>query len=195
MEALVTADRPESIITWMRHLGVIDVLTQLGNGTLAPTHKALDALRPGRHIEHIRAILVDTGQLPPRDDALARFERWLDDKLAPITDATMRRPIELFARWHHLRSIRKRSSAGTTSQDATHNAKQEITAAITFLTWLKDDANHTLATCTQRSGTVSTTQLSRSRRELRPCSFRSSRNRSHASAHSRPPPSKGSRTA
>jgi hypothetical protein len=148
LDALVTAARPESIITWMRHPGVIDVLTQLGTGTLSPTHEAFDALPPGRHIEHIRAILIDTGQLPPRDDALARFERWLDDKLAPITDTTMRRPVEQFARWHHLRSIRNRSSPSTTSQAATHNAKQEI-AAITFLTWLKDDANHTLATCTQ----------------------------------------------
>ena len=149
LDALAAADRPESIYTWMRHPGVLDLLTHFGDGTLSPSHTAFDALPPGRHVEHLRAILVDLGRIPPRDEALARFENWLQQKLEPVTDPAILKPLERFAHWHHLRSIRRRSSPESSSQAATRNAKQEITVALDFLTWLSDTTERTLLDCDQ----------------------------------------------
>lgn len=148
-DALVVADRPESIYTWMRHPGVLDLLTRLGNGTLSPSHTAFDALPTGRHVEHLRALLVDLGHIPCRDEALARFENWLKRKLEPVTEPAILKPVERFAHRHHLRSIHRWSSPESSSQAATRNAKQEITVALEFLTWLSDKAGKTLMNCEQ----------------------------------------------
>lgn len=57
--------------------------------------------------------------------------------------------VQRFAQWHHLRSIRRRSSPVTDSQAATHSAKQEITVALEFLGWLTREHGRTLADCEQ----------------------------------------------
>lgn len=147
-EILVTADRPESIYTWMRNPKVRTTLAQLGADERSLTHDSLDQLPTSRHIDHLRAILVDAHLLPQRDEALHRFERWLAEKLEPLP-VDLRKPVERFATWHHLRSIRRKSSPTTNSQSSVHNAKQEITAAIAFLTWLHDEHGRTLNQCRQ----------------------------------------------
>ena len=148
IDILAAADRPESIYTWMRNPAVQTLLTQLGNRELTLDHPSLDTANPGRHVEHLRAILVDNGLLPYRDPAIARFERWIDTKLETI-DPSTRRPVERFAKWHHLRHIRKIAIDGISSQAAVHNAKQEITEALKFVLWLTSERHHTLRTCSQ----------------------------------------------
>lgn len=40
---------------------------------------------------------MHTGVLPPRDEPLARFERWLSSKLEAVTEPAVRGPVEQFA--------------------------------------------------------------------------------------------------
>ena len=55
-----------------------------------------------------------------------------------------------FATWHHLRRLRKHPPSGQHSDAGARYAKQDITEAIKFLTWLHNAHHRTAATCTQQ---------------------------------------------
>ncbi len=81
IDALCSADRPESVLTWKRSAKVQPLLSAVASGATAPTHEGLDAYEPtGRHVEHLRSILIHHKALPPRDKYIAYFTRWLEDK-------------------------------------------------------------------------------------------------------------------
>jgi hypothetical protein len=113
------------------------------------THDGLDEAGTDKAINHLRSLLEHTGVLAARDEPLARFERWLSVKLAVVTEPTVRGPVEQFATWHHLRRLRQASVPGHDTAPAVRYAKQEITEAIKFLTWLHSTHHRTLATCLQ----------------------------------------------
>ncbi|MEU4954381.1 hypothetical protein [Streptomyces lavendulae] len=46
------------------------------------THALLDEMPAGKPLNHLRALLVATGSLPPRDERLANLERWTEKKVA-----------------------------------------------------------------------------------------------------------------
>ena len=146
---LANVSRPESIVTWMRGKAAAELLKKIGNRELMLSHDAFDALPPGRHVEHLREMLVRLHILPDRGDPrLARFEAWLDDRLETLADRTdVRAALEQFARWHHLR--RMRESRIRNMDNATRNAKQEITETGKFLIWLSDEHRATIDALTQ----------------------------------------------
>ncbi|MET3774437.1 hypothetical protein [Arthrobacter nitrophenolicus] len=149
LSALCKAQRSESILTWLRKPGVRELLEQLATGDIPLSHEALDREPTSLRVEHLRSLLVHHNLLPVRDHYLALFERWLSSKLDDIDDIEVRRPIESFARWHHLRRIRTISANGKPTQGPVHSAKQEITETIKFLTWLKLTHGRTVASCLQ----------------------------------------------
>lgn len=146
--ALCGAQRPESILTWLRRPSVRDLLARLATGEVPLSHEALDKEPNSLRVEHMRSLLTHHKLLPNRDHYLALFERWLDNKLADVDDADIIRPVESFARWHHLRRIRSLSAERPT-RGPVHSAKQEITETIKFLTWLKLTHGRTVNSCVQ----------------------------------------------
>lgn len=147
--ALCGAQRPESILTWLRRDGVRDLLARLATGEIPLSHEALDQEPNSLRVEHMRSLLAHHKLLPERDHYLALFQRWLTSKLGDVEDADIRRPVESFARWHHLRRIRSLSAEGKPTRGPVHSAKQEITETIKFLTWLKLTHGRTVASCVQ----------------------------------------------
>lgn len=143
-------ERPNSGITWIRaNPAVRNMLTGLGNGTLEVSHDALDALPPGRAVEYLRGLLIDSDALPARDRHLAMFERWLADKLDHITDPDHRALIDQFSRWHIIRKMRQAiDTEGQVTTGSFLRAKQTVTVSIQFLRWL-DERGVSLAACTQ----------------------------------------------
>ena len=148
IETLCAAGRPESIFTWKRSPAVQSLLAGIGDGTITLTHEGLDALEVSRAVEHLRAILVNAHALPDRDPHLAQFQRWIQDKLAPLP-VDIAHPVREFATWHHLRRIRGMAGKGSL-RGPVHSAKQKITETIKFLTWLEQTHGRTAATCTQQ---------------------------------------------
>lgn len=124
--ALCGAQRPESILTWLRRAAVRDLLARLATGEIPLSHEALD-----------------------QEPNSLRVQRWLTTKLANVADADIRRPVESFSRWHHLRRIRSLSAEGNPTRGPVHSAKQEITETIKFLIWLKLTHGRTVASCVQ----------------------------------------------
>ncbi|MDV3129108.1 recombinase XerD [Mycobacterium sp. 21AC1] len=151
IDALCAADRAESIITWKRSDKVQGLLRSLGDGTTPLTHDGLDQYEPsGRHVDHLRAILQHHEVLPPRDKYLAYFERWIEEKLCPVSDPEIATPIKQFATWHHLKRINELALAGKPTRGPVHASKQDITEALKFLVWLRTDHGRTIAGCTQQ---------------------------------------------
>jgi hypothetical protein len=149
VEALCRVERPESILSWKRSPRVQELLTGLANGEIPLTHAGLDQAGSDKAVNHLRSILEHTGALAARDEPLARFERWLSVKLEVVTEPAVHGPVEQFATWHHLRRLRQTTVPGHNSAAAVRYAKQEITEAIKFLTWLHSTHHRTLATCLQ----------------------------------------------
>jgi hypothetical protein len=149
LAALCGAKRPESILAWLRKPGVRELLERLSTGAIPLSHEALDREPNSLRVEHLRSLLTHHNLLPVRDHYLALFERWLSSKLDDIDDIEVRRPIESFARWHHLRRIRTLSTGGKPTRGPVHSAKQEITETIKFLTWLNLAHGRTVASCLQ----------------------------------------------
>jgi hypothetical protein len=148
VDALCASDRPESIIVWKRSSKVQELLRGLGDGTIPVSHAGLDSV-PGKHADHLRALLQHHDLLPQRDPYLPRFERWIDDKLDGLPDQ-VRQPVQHFATWHHLRQIRAKAAAGAATRGPVHSAKQEITETVKFLVWLHETYQRTATTCTQQ---------------------------------------------
>ena len=113
------------------------------------TDVGLDEAGSDKAVNHLRSMLEHAGVLAARDEPLARFERWLSVKLEVVTEPAVRGPVEQFATWHHLRRLRQATVPGQDSAAAVRYAKQEITEAIKFLTWLHSTHHRTLATCLQ----------------------------------------------
>ncbi len=149
VEALCDVERPASILTWKRSPRVHELLNGLASGDIPLTHQGLDEAGTDNAINHLRSLLEHAGILAARDEPLAWFERWLATKLEAVTEPAVRAPVERFATWHHLRRLRKASVPGQSTAAATRYAKQEITEAIKFLTWLHSAHSRTLATCLQ----------------------------------------------
>lgn len=149
LAALCGAQRPESILTWLRRKGVRELLERLATGDIHLSHVALDEEPNSPRVEHLRSLLTHHNLLPARDHYLALFERWLPIKLDDIDDPEIRRAVESFARWHHLRRIRTLSAEGKPTRGPVHSAKQEITETIKFLTWLKLTHGRTATSCVQ----------------------------------------------
>jgi len=150
VDALCRVDRPASILSWKRSPRVRELLTGLACGQIPLTHQGLDEAGTDGAVNHLRSLLEHAGILAARDEPLARFESWLRKKLATVTEPVVRGPVEQFATWHHLRRLRRASVPGQNSDAAVRYAKQEITEAIKFLTWLHSAHSRTLATCLQQ---------------------------------------------
>jgi hypothetical protein len=93
-------------------------------------------------------MLVAGGVLTPRDEQLARTERWLAELLATIDIPEHRLLVQAFATWRVLRRLRRGAEARPAPRTYTAHARNKIKAAGDFLAWLaaRDTA---LADCRQ----------------------------------------------
>lgn len=151
IRALVDVERPESIYTWLRNPALLNILDLIGKRELDLTHEAFNMLPGNNTVEHLRAILTHHGILPESSSRYVEvFENWLDkrlDELSAIPE--VHSPIERFGRWHHLRRLKEQASQSKSMNYAARNAKQEITEAGKFLTWLWTEHRRTASTMNQ----------------------------------------------
>ncbi|WP_234974448.1 Fis family transcriptional regulator [Williamsia sterculiae] len=131
-DALGAMERPNSGLTWIRQPHVEQFLTQLAAQNNID-HDTVDALPTGQTTNYMRALLVEHGVLPRRDELLARFEMWALDKQERVIDPEQQIIIDQFRRWGLLRHLR---SSSPISNSAFLRAKQLFTVAIEYCNWL-----------------------------------------------------------
>ena len=118
------------------------------------THEALDALPAGKPVEHLRSVLVATGTLPPRDEQMARLERWINSyHRRPRATRGERELVHRYAVWHLLRRLRRRTGGAETTYAQLVGVRRHVRAAISLLDWL---AARDLTLATARQGDLDT---------------------------------------
>ena len=147
-DTLATADRPDTIVNWLRRSTVRSVLVDLAIGQRPLTHTTLDDLPPSKPVEHLRSVLVATAVLPARDEQLARIQRWVTQTVNQHPDPQDREILHRYAVWHELRRIRQRNRGADTTYGQLDMVRQRVRGAIGLLDWLRSHGL-TLATCRQ----------------------------------------------
>lgn len=137
IDALCAVDRPESILRWIASRRARPLLEGLGDGSIGYSHDALDALPPGKHIDHLRSVLIAAGCLPPEHRIAERFQQWLVARLAGMPDGLDKDLVRQFARWHHLRLIRSHGDDRDAAYGSYTTTRQSITETIRLLQHLR----------------------------------------------------------
>jgi hypothetical protein len=130
---LAGSERPNLVLAWLNKAVIANVLREFGTGQRALSHAALDELPASKPVEHLRAILVATSALPPRDEHLARLERWIERTLAERNDPEQRQLLHRYATWHLLRRLRQRSNTTHATHAQAVTVKRHVNAAIALL--------------------------------------------------------------
>jgi hypothetical protein len=148
-EHLANHDRPDTVLAWLNKDAAARTLRELAANVQTLTHGVLDELPDGKPLRHLRAVLVATGALPPRDEHLARLEHWISATVAQRGDAEQRALLHRYAIWHLLRRLRGRTHGRPVTHGQTVSVQQHVRAATTVLDWL---TNHNLELGTARQG-------------------------------------------
>jgi hypothetical protein len=146
-ETLTATDHPVRILTWLQSSSSAQLLARLAASGQHVTHDMLDELPAGHDECYVRALLVRTGILTPRQEALERITPWLDRVLTgrPSTHARIVQP---YVHWVLLRKARRRAAQGRPIDRAGERIRAETLLVLDLLAWL-DDRRLTLATLRQ----------------------------------------------
>ena len=136
LTAICSARNPRTALNWLRAGAGAAILADLGAGRIAATHQALDQHPRPRAAGYLRQMLVAGAVLPPRDEELARAEQWLAALLASMTVPEHRRLVRAFATWQVIRQLRRASRTRRRPRTYTARARNMISAAVRFLSWL-----------------------------------------------------------
>jgi hypothetical protein len=95
--------------TWLQTTASSQLLGRLAASGEPISHATLDALPAGHDECYVRALLVRTNVLPPRQESLDRISPWLDRLLAerPPRHVQLLQP---YVQWELLRKARRRSA-------------------------------------------------------------------------------------
>lgn len=135
-DAIAAARQPYSALNWLERSASAALLAQISTGALSLTHEALDAAGAGHAGEFLRQMLVSADALPARDEALARLEVWVIDRLGEVGDDDRARLLRAYATWRVLRRARQRAGRAARARTATRYAKASLLAAIALCDWL-----------------------------------------------------------
>jgi hypothetical protein len=135
-QALAAVERPATVASWLDRSTAPAVLRDLRAGRRSLTHQALDELPAGKAVEHLRSVLVATGTLPPRDEQLARLERWITRAIAGRHDPGQQQLLHRYAIWHVVRRLRSRLGGAHATYSQAVAARRNIKAAAVLLDWL-----------------------------------------------------------
>jgi hypothetical protein len=130
-DALLAAEKPRSVLVWLRRSSAAQLLAQLATQNQPITHELLDSLPVNQDVHYVRQILVHTEILPQRLEYLDRLLPWLEQTLAdrPAAHARLVRP---YAHWHLLHRARRRARRhGTfTTNSAARSAARSASSSI-----------------------------------------------------------------
>lgn len=131
-DALKNMERANSGLTWVNQPHVTAMLRQLATNPEI-THETFDELPRSRTRDYIRALLVEHGALPARNETMARFQEWSATAVDAVEMADHRDLLNRYVHWHILKRMRSMSETTTGSF---LRYKQSVTVAAKFLNWL-----------------------------------------------------------
>lgn len=144
--ALAEHGRSDSTMRWLLK-PIPKALMQALGARSSITHAELDACPPSKARHHLRALLIDLGVLPPRDEQTERLGTWVNEFVGelPPHHASVITP---YAHWKVLRTVRRRLRRKRTTVGVAGSARERIRIAVRLLRHL-DDRGEDVATLTQ----------------------------------------------
>jgi hypothetical protein len=137
---LAEAQNPMSTLRWFYTPG-FDVTRRLLAGEITVSHQGLDdaALEAPNPVAFVRAALVASGVLEPRDGHRASFASWHARAVLQIEPGPDRAHVRAYATWevsHHLaRAVQRR---GEVSYASLKYARSLVSEAIKLVLWLQE---------------------------------------------------------
>jgi hypothetical protein len=135
---LTKSENPSSTLRWFYTPG-FDVTRRLLAGEIQISHQGLDqaAVEAPNPVTFLRAKLVDSGVLDPRDESSARFAAWHATAVLRIAPRRDRAHVRAYATWqvaHQLaRTVQRRGEA---SQSSVRYSRSLVNEAIKLVLWL-----------------------------------------------------------
>jgi hypothetical protein len=147
-EALAATDPPGTALRWLARPPVAGLLSGIAAGGRDLSHGELDRLEQTPVLAHLRSVLVATRTLPPRDEQMARLERFAGDVIDGRPDPEQRQILRRYATWHLLRRLRSRNNGRPVTCEQHNVVQQQVRGAVALLDWL-DARDLTLGACGQ----------------------------------------------
>ncbi len=147
IDEMISTPNPVRLLNWLQKTSCSQLLGHLAASGEPISHATLDALPAGHDESYVRALLVRTNVLPPRQESLDRITPWLDRLLAERSTrhAQLLRP---YVQWELLRRARRQGARGRSVAGSGLKIRAEALLILEFLTWL-DSRKLTLATLRQ----------------------------------------------
>lgn len=147
LQTLGAASDPARIISWLQGSTSARLLAELAATGKHLTHGLLDTLPAGHDECYVRALLVHTAVLEPREEGLERIAPWLERILTgrPAAHVHLVHP---YAHWVLLRQARTRAAKGRTTPSSWEHIRGRVRLVLSFLDWLHEQ-QLTLATVGQ----------------------------------------------
>jgi hypothetical protein len=129
---------PTTVIGWLARSRGAPVLRAMIAGEIPITHAALDQHDVGQATAYLRSWLVAEAVLEPREELLARFDRWTQRALQALGEHPDRRHVAAYARWKLSPDLARKLRRGQ-ARASTHKAfHDKLRDAISFTRSLHD---------------------------------------------------------
>jgi hypothetical protein len=137
---LAAAENPVSTLRWFYTPG-FRVTRRLLAGEIPVSHEGLDAAaaEAPNPVAFVRAALVDSGVLEPRDESSATFARWHAREVLRIEAGPGRAHVRVYATWHVAHQLARRvQRRGGISYASLKYARSLVSEAIRIVLWLHE---------------------------------------------------------
>jgi len=148
LDSLIQTSHAWSTMTWVNRSPAYGVLLDILAGRRPLEHEALDTAPGGRAVNHLRAALVAHRALPPRNEPLFRFARWLEKQTENMPQTSDRQHLKSWAHWHILNNLNYRARQDKLTSRSVPTARGQVLQSIAFIEWLHGRGLE-LASCEQ----------------------------------------------
>ncbi|MFZ1996632.1 MAG: hypothetical protein WAU75_21140 [Solirubrobacteraceae bacterium] len=131
--------KPRSAIEWLKRSPVAPTFHAMLRGEIPISHEALDQHDVGQATAYLRSWLVAHDVLPPREELLARYERWAQRALEQLGDHPDRTHVAAYARWKIGSDYARKLRTGRARPSSSRGYYANLRAAISFTRWLHDN--------------------------------------------------------
>lgn len=139
LTTLADAPNPASTLRWLQS-PTLALVEDLLAGRVGVSHAALDVAQgdenDGRAVGHVRAALVQSGVLEPRDEPSASFARWQQRAIEAIAPGPDRGHVRAYASWHVAHELARTTARDRATPATQKYARSLVTEAIKLVDWL-----------------------------------------------------------
>ena len=131
-------NKPRSALAWLERSSAAPAFVGMLRGEIPISHEALDEHDAGQATAYLRSWLVADGILEPREERLARFERWAQTTLQATAEHPDHAHLAAYARWELQPDFARRLRRGLARASSLRHLYGKLRIAVHLTTWLHE---------------------------------------------------------